>query len=101
VTIRRDPNEVARELASQLPRDIWIVAGTPIGDMYPCQCHVRPAHARGWKTWTCSPAFCPCAGHEPEGRPADCCAWRVGPAEVVMAKAAWDLKKRMEAEILD
>jgi hypothetical protein len=98
---RKDPDAEARERAAALPRWVWIMAGTDSREPYPCQCHVRPLHARGWKNWTCSPAFCPCAGHDPEGRPADCCAWRVGPAEVIMAKAAWDLKKRMEAEILD
>lgn len=99
--MRKDLDAEARERAAALPRWVWIVAGTDCRDAYPCQCHVRPLHARGWKSWTCSPAFCPCAGRDPEGQPADCCAWRVGPADVVMAKAAWDLKKRMEVELLE
>lgn len=93
-------DNLAREAAARLPRDTWIVTRTPLADTYPCQCHVRPAHAIGWKTWSCSPAFCPCAGRDPEGMPADCCSWRVGPEQHVMAKAAWDLTKREREELL-
>lgn len=79
----------------------WVIAGTPLDEPYPCRCKERPAHARGWKTWRCSPAWCPCAGAPTAGKPRDCCAYRVSPEAHVMAKAAWELEvRRRELEEL-
>lgn len=96
---RIDPNEAARAAAAKLPRDVWIVARTSNAEPYPCMCHVRPAHARTWKTWECSAAWCACAGR-PDPQEPDCCGWRRTPADAVMAKAAWDVKKRNREELL-
>lgn len=61
----------------------WIVAGTPVGDPYPCRCGERRGD-------TCSVKWCPCSGRvDLENVPADCCsrwydpeaftaAWREG-----------------------
>lgn len=70
---------------------VWIIAGTPISEPYPCRCQERPAWAR-----ECSAAWCPCAGRADPQTP-DCCGWRFSPADHVMAKAAWDLKRHAEA----
>lgn len=92
--MRRDPDEDARTRAASLPRWVWIVAGTDSRDGYPCRCSERLYR-------TCSAAWCPCAGQEPDGRPSSCCSWRFSPADVVMAKAAWELKKRAREELMD
>lgn len=77
----------------------WIVARTPTAERYPCRCQERPAWARNKVNWECSAAWCPCAGRADPLEP-DCCAWRRTPADVVIAKAAWDLKRRQSEEIL-
>lgn len=97
---RIDLDQLARAAAAKLPRERWIVARTPLGEPYPCRCHERPAWARRLATWECSAAFCPCSGRDPDGMPPECCSWRRSPADHVMAKAAWDLKKRQEEELL-
>ncbi len=74
-------------------RQKWIIAGTPVEDIYPCRCHERLYR-------TCSAAWCPCAGRNPDGMPPECCSWRFGPQDHVVAKAAWELKKRQEEELL-
>ncbi len=72
---------------------IWLIAGTPLEDTYPCRCHERLGR-------TCSPAWCPCAGYPRPGMPSWCCSYRFSPADVVMAKAAWELKRRQQEELL-
>lgn len=78
------------------PVNRWVIAGTPLSEPYPCRCKERPPHARHWKSWKCSPAWCPCAGAVPLHGDPDCCGWHTTPADVVMAKAAWELRKRAE-----
>ncbi len=70
----------------------WLIAGTPVTEPYPCRCHES-------RFGRCSPVFCPCAGR-PDVQPDPCCSGRVGPVEVVIAKAAYDLKKRQERGLL-
>lgn len=97
---RINPDESARRLAAALPRDQWIIAGTSTAEPYPCRCKERPAHAIGWAKWQCSPAWCPCAGRTDPPEP-DCCGWHVTAADVVMAKAAWELQRRARDEMLE
>lgn len=97
--VRVDPNVAARAALEALPRGRWIVARTPLEEPYPCMCSVRPTHAIGWKNWQCSPAFCACAGRSDPQEP-ECCGWRVSPAQVIMAKAAWELKRRAAQDLL-
>jgi hypothetical protein len=96
---RLDPNEAARVRAAALPRNRWIVTGTTTTEPYPCRCKERPLWARGRADWECSAAWCPCAGRSDPQEP-DCCGWRRSPAEVVQAKAVWDLQRRQREEIL-
>ena len=49
-------------------RGVWIIAGTPLNQPYPCRCDER----RGG---TCSPRWCPCAGRvDLHQVPPTCCA---------------------------
>jgi hypothetical protein len=58
--------------APAVPAGVWIVAGTPIGEPYPCPCGDARHHKRD------PDRFCPCIGRRdlavlPDG----CCAVRV------------------------
>ncbi len=85
---RIDPNEEARRAASVLPRDVWIIARTSTAEPYPCRCGERFS----WQK-VCSAAWCPCAGRKDPPTP-ECCGMRYSPADVVQAKAIYDLEKR-------
>lgn len=63
----------------------WLIAGTPVGQPYPCRCHER----RGPK---CSAAWCPCAGRfDPPNR--QCCGnWFTG-ADHKRAMTEWRVAK--------
>ena len=76
--------EIASAAASAV-RGVWLIAGTPSSEPYPCRCHES-------KFGRCSPVFCPCAGR-PDLLPESCCSTRFGPAEVATATAAWRMKK--------
>jgi hypothetical protein len=67
---------------------VWLVAGTPVDQPYPCRCHER-------KGRQCSAAWCPCAGRLPCDRPPnrDCCSYRFGPGDHVQAMAEWRIWK--------
>lgn len=75
----------ARGAASAAPRGVWLVAGTPIDEPYPCRC----AEA---KYGRCNAAFCPCSGR-PDPQGANCCGHRFGPEEAARAAAAWQEKR--------
>lgn len=64
----------------------WMIAGTPVGQPYPCRCHES-------KFGRCSPLWCPCAGR-PDIFPEPCCSGRFGPAEWKAANTAWEAKRR-------
>jgi hypothetical protein len=69
---------------------IWLVAGTPVDQPYPCRCHERLGKE-------CSAAWCPCAGR-PDPQGPRCCANWYGPEDHVAAMAAWRIEKmRREA----
>jgi hypothetical protein len=72
----------------------WLFTGTPVGEPYPCRCHEA-------KYGRCSPVFCPCAGRLDRAvLPPGCCAHDFTPEHVTVARAAYDLKRRREREIL-
>lgn len=63
----------------------WVIAGSPIGEPYPCRCNERMGKQ-------CSAAWCPCAGRTdpPNAR---CCANWFTPADHMEAMKAWRIKK--------
>jgi hypothetical protein len=59
---------------------LWLIAGTPGNQPYPCRC----SEARYGR---CSPKWCPCAGRtDLDDVPPECCAHHHTPAVV---EAAW------------
>lgn len=64
---------------------VWAIAGTPVGEPYPCRCAERLGDA-------CSAAWCPCAGRV-DVLPAPCCSGRLGAAEHVEAQREWRIKR--------
>lgn len=65
----------------------WIIAGTPVGDPYPCRCHER-------KYAKCSPMWCPCAGRTDIALTwANCCASVNTPEVVAEAAVAYERKR--------
>lgn len=47
---------------------VWMIAGTPIHEPYPCRCHERRGKA-------CSPLWCPCSGRSDPQGPECCGTW--------------------------
>jgi hypothetical protein len=69
---------------------VWLIAGTPLDQPYPCRCSERMGRE-------CSAAWCPCAGRsDPQTR--SCCAHRFGPAEHKEAMAAWRIRRMNAAD---
>lgn len=59
---------------STAPAGVWLVAGTPATEPYPCRC-------RSWGV--CSPKFCPCSGRTDYiNITTSCCAWSTNTPEV-------------------
>jgi hypothetical protein len=51
----------------------WIIAGTLLGQPYPCRCH----ELSPWDTSQCGSRYCACWGRlDTQNVPADCCARR-------------------------
>lgn len=47
---------------------VWLIAGTKVGETYPCRCAER-------KYSRCSPKYCPCSGRlDADQMPAGCCS---------------------------
>lgn len=66
---------------------VWLLAGTPVEEPYPCRCHEA-------KFGKCSPMWCPCAGRVDEALGWEgCCASRHTPEVVAEASAAYQRKK--------
>lgn len=64
---------------------LWIIAGTPIDQPYPCRCAERRGRV-------CSPAWCPCAGRsDPPG--AACCGHRFTPQDHLTALREWQARR--------
>jgi hypothetical protein len=57
----------AEEAIRRAPKDVWLIAGTPVGRTYPCRCNPDLG--------ACSPLYCPCAGRTDPPNPF-CCAAR-------------------------
>ena len=75
---------------SQPPKGVWLIAGSKLGETYPCRCHER-------KYDQCSAVFCPCAGRtDPQN--AACCANRYDTAAVVQAGIAYRIRKMQRGE---
>jgi hypothetical protein len=54
---------------------LWLIAGTPVGEPYPCYCG-RPVTLADGRTFTpdaCSPLWCQCSGR-PDPQGPQCCA---------------------------
>jgi hypothetical protein len=67
---------------------VWLLAGTPVSQPYPCRCHER-------RYKFCSPVFCPCAGRLDLGNVGpECCAHVNTPERVTIATAAYHLRKK-------
>lgn len=72
-----------------MPR--WLVAGTDVGDRYPCLCRKRG----------CDPVYCPCAGRpDVDDMPAMCCSHRYTVEQVAAARRA-DSARRTAARRTD
>lgn len=72
---------------------VWLGAGTPLDQPWPCWCRDIPE----WAT-SCSPAWCRCAGR-PDPQGPDCCANWISPAAHVQAMREWrDRKLAREAQ---
>lgn len=81
--------EIASAAASAV-RGVWLIAGTPAGEPYPCRCGepVRMADGSTYRPKTCSPAFCPCSGRlDPQGP--ECCAIFNTPERAAQAQAEY------------
>lgn len=75
---------------SQAPKGVWLIAGSKLGEAYPCRCHER-------KYDQCSAVFCPCAGRN-DPQTTTCCANRYGPAQVVQAGIDYRIRKIQRGE---
>jgi hypothetical protein len=64
---------------------VWLVAGTPLDQPYPCRCGER-------RYKECSAAWCPCAGR-PDPPNSQCCANWYGPADHVRAMKEYRIWK--------
>jgi hypothetical protein len=70
-------------------RGAWIVAGTPVEDVYPCRC----LESRG----ACSAVWCPCSGRlDVETAPAYCCCRVNTPAVAARANAEYQARRTAE-----
>lgn len=66
----------------------WVIAGTPLGQPYPCRCELAARRP-------CSPVYCPCAGRVDLAHvPAGCCGHRVRPHHAAAAARAESTKRR-------
>lgn len=53
--------------------DVWVIAGTPVGEPYPCRCDELSPFGRV----QCDTKWCPCFGRaDTFGTPDDCCGRR-------------------------
>jgi hypothetical protein len=68
--------------AAAAPTGVWLVAGTPLSQPYPCRC--RPGGG-------CSALWCPCAGRiDYAVLPDSCCAWVHRPAVAAAAQREYE-----------
>lgn len=63
----------------------WLIAGTPIGEPYPCRCS-ESLYGK------CSPLWCPCSGRSDPQGPL-CCAVHNTPARWKEANTAYEMKR--------
>lgn len=73
---------------TEIPYGVWLKAGTPVTESYPCRCREERA------PWAkeCNPAFCPCPGRTDPQRP-DCCAHRYSAQDAAQAYQEWERRK--------
>jgi hypothetical protein len=73
---------------SEIRKGVWLLAGTPVGEPYPCRCSER-------RFGRCSAVFCPCSGRMDPPSPA-CCAVENTPEKAAQAGAAYRQWKEMQ-----
>lgn len=83
----------ARTTRAAVPRGVWLVAGTPVDEQYPCRCPEA-------KYGRCNAAFCPCSGRSDPPSPT-CCGHRFTPEDAARAAAAWQEKRERQRAGLD